>query len=112
MNIFGKFDKPTNGCGVINAYRFHTGTNPSYIINNYSLGPFRTLEDGIKPKNNAGWLFCTFALNKNPISEADQKLAYEWFSDHLKLVYQSPVRVNRNTGNNFFFAVFDLRKRK
>jgi hypothetical protein len=35
------------------------------------------------------------------------KEAYEELCKNYKLVYQSPVRVNRNSNNKFFFCVFD-----
>lgn len=35
------------------------------------------------------------------------KKAYEELSEKWKTVYQSPVRVNRNTNNKFFFVIYD-----
>jgi hypothetical protein len=33
--------------------------------------------------------------------------AYEQLKEHYNIVYQSPVRVNANSGNLFFFCVYD-----
>lgn len=35
------------------------------------------------------------------------KKAYEELAERFQMVYQSPVRRNRNTGNNFFFVIYD-----
>lgn len=40
------------------------------------------------------------------------KKVYEKLCKHQTLVYQSPVRCNRNSGNMFFFCIFDQRKAK
>lgn len=40
-----------------------------------------------------------------PTSEC--KLAYEKLTKRYKLIYQSPVRINTNSGNQFFFCIFD-----
>ena len=37
------------------------------------------------------------------------KKAYEYFCEKTTLVYQSPVRRNRNTDNDFFFCIFDVK---
>lgn len=34
---------------------------------------------------------------------------YEAIAERFPIVYQSPVRRNRNSGNNFFFIIFDAR---
>lgn len=35
------------------------------------------------------------------------KAVYEWLKENTTIVYQSPVRTNRNTRHPFFFVVFD-----
>jgi hypothetical protein len=37
---------------------------------------------------------------------------YEQYSRVYNIVYQSPVRRNTRSGNDFFFAVFDTRRPK
>lgn len=37
------------------------------------------------------------------------KKAYDYFCKTTKLVYQSPVRLNKNSGNQFFFCIFDAK---
>lgn len=37
------------------------------------------------------------------------KEAYQFLVSNYKLVYQSPVRVNENTDNKFFFIIYDTR---
>ena len=37
------------------------------------------------------------------------KEQYEHIAETYPIVYQSPVRRNRNSGNDFFFIVFDVR---
>lgn len=34
---------------------------------------------------------------------------YNEIKKKYKIVYQSPVRINRNSGNKFFFIIFDMR---
>lgn len=34
------------------------------------------------------------------------KTAYEEIKEHYEIVFQSPVKRNRNSGNQFFFIVF------
>ncbi len=37
---------------------------------------------------------------------------YKEMKQHFKVVYQSPVRVNPNSGNKFFFVIADKKKVK
>lgn len=80
-------------CGVAHAHRFRT-------TNDYESS------ERIDELDNAGgcnWL--TAGFTNTPICRE----AYVQFCRSYKLLYQSPVRVNDNSGNNFFFAVFDTR---
>ena len=51
---------------------------------------------------------CDF-LQAGFIDESDCQAAYEQLCAKYKLVYQSPVRKNRNSGNDFFFCIFDTK---
>ena len=37
---------------------------------------------------------------------------YNKIKEKYEIVYQSPVRRNRNSGNDFFFIIFDMRATK
>jgi hypothetical protein len=37
------------------------------------------------------------------------KEAYEYLCKETNLVYQSPVRLNKNSNNKFFFCIFDVK---
>lgn len=112
MKIKAKFSKPENGCGVVNLCRFHTIPQPNWENFPDIYGPFDFLNCIKKQTANAGWAFCAFSDGVNSQWVSDQKLAYEWMSKNCKLVYQSPVRINKNTGNDFFFCIFDIRSKK
>lgn len=43
------------------------------------------------------------------ISTKKCRKQYEAIAEKFPIVYQSPVRRNRNSGNDFFFIVFDAR---
>jgi hypothetical protein len=57
-------------------------------------------------KGGAGWVTAGF-VNTTQCHEAYKKLSKKY-----KLVWQSPVRRNSNSGRDFFFAVWDTRKEK
>lgn len=77
-------------CGVSVLYYFE---HASYVgqtsLNNISSG--------------AGWCCAGF------VNTPRCKRVYKEMCEKYKLVYQTPVRVNRNSGRPFFFAVWDLR---
>lgn len=110
-----KFEAMPNGCGVLNVTRMHA--KPQYLWKLYpdSYGPFHSLKDGVKShKSNAGFMFTAFAMQDETYDEEKkewnkgQKAAYHWFAKHYPILYQSPVRLNKNTGHEFFFCVFDI----
>lgn len=51
----------------------------------------------------AGWILTGF------IDTTDCHMMYNTLCKKFKLVYQSPVRENRNSGNDFFFCIWDAR---
>lgn len=46
------------------------------------------------------------------INTSPCKRVYEYLTDNYELIYQSPVRRNRNSGNDSFFIIIDLRSKK
>lgn len=48
-----------------------------------------------------GWYIAGF-IDNNECREA-----YDEMCGKYKLIYQSPVRLNRNSGKDFFFCIFD-----
>lgn len=56
------------------------------------------------PPGGAGWL-CAGFIRNNTCKEA-----YETLKKRYKIVLQTPVRRNSNSGNGFFFLVYDTKK--
>ena len=56
------------------------------------------------PGGAAGYSFAAF------IPTAACRRAYEEFSERFPIVFQSEVRLNTNSGNQFFFCVYDTSK--
>lgn len=73
------------------------------------LGIFRrvggTPVKDITPLGGAGWLIVSFTPARSEYKEAYEALCKRW-----KLVYQSPVRINKRTQREFFFCIFDTEK--
>lgn len=59
-----------------------------------------------KYKKGAGFALAGF------VNDEACRMAYHIMAKRFKLMFQSPVRVNSNTGNRFFFCVYDTRKDK
>lgn len=79
-------------CGVGVVYDFHKHRDTAAPLVSQIRG------------GGAGWLAVGF------IDDRNSKEAYEELCEAHKLVYQTPVRRNTNSGNDFFFAIFDTRK--
>ncbi len=63
----------------------------------------KIIEDDIPSEDSgAGWGIAAF-VDTQPCREA-----YEAICSKYPIIFQSPVRENQNTNNNFFFVVFDL----
>jgi hypothetical protein len=58
--------------------------------------------------NVDGTGFVVFGFINNSIC----KEMYREMKQHFTVVYQSPVRVNSNSGNKFFFVIADKKKAK
>ena len=110
-----KVSKLENGCGVLNVCRFHIKPKKMWKNHPELYGPFQHLDKIVENKNNAGWLFASFAIQEDFLHTSediqwnkDQKKAFEWLSKRFPIVFKSEVRENKNSGNDFFFAVFDI----
>lgn len=90
MNVYVGSVPGTCGVGVV--FGFNSNDND---INRYG----RPIS-GI-PARNAGFELAGF------IDTPKCKAVYKELSEKWKTVYQSPVRRNRNTGNKFFFVIYD-----
>lgn len=87
----------TCGVGVACGFEFVNEEYSSWDDPNLTIG-----EDD--PSGGAGWFVAGF------IDDEECRVAYQGFRKHYKLVFQSPVRVNENSKNQFFFCVFDKLK--
>lgn len=81
------------GCGV--EYARHFDRNP------WSESQAITELNG----GGCGWLAAAFTYT--PISQD----AYLLMSKKYKLVFRTPDRVNTNSGNAFYFCIFDAREK-
>lgn len=81
-------------CGVGLFAQFQ---NQLYPNSAYSL-------DKLAPRGGAGWQVAGF-VNTHVCKEA-----YAILKKRYKIVMQSPKRQNYNSGNSFFFCVYDTRK--
>jgi hypothetical protein len=59
------------------------------------------LIDGFTPHGGAGFELAGF-IDTDACRETYKKLA-----ERFKIVYQSPVRLNKNSYNQFFFVIYD-----
>lgn len=63
-----------------------------------------TLPENVVGYGGAGWQVAGFIPNK-----ACHEV-YDKFKERFQIVMQSPTRHNRNSGNRFFFVVYDTKK--
>ena len=61
--------------------------------------------DSLQGTGGCNWLTAGF------VNEVDCRNTYNELCRNYKLEYQSPIRVNGNSGNRFFFAVWDTSQR-
>jgi len=87
-NLFGT-------CGVGLYYGFDYNS-PAWAL---TINDTRAFVPG-----GAGWAIAGFV--NTPIC----KKAYGQLAEKHKIIYQSPVRYNDNSGRQFFFCVYDTRK--
>ena len=89
------YKEPLNGgCGITNFSDFE------YFDPWHDKKPI--LDDIDDDNSGAGWGIACF------VDDADCREAYEEIISKYNVVFQSPVRTNKNSANPFFFVVFDL----
>lgn len=87
------YEHTINGsCGVGVVYHF----TPDDRFGSKNA-PFGQLHAG-----GAGWTLASFVVG-NEVCDA----AYKELKETFPIVYQSPVRTNVNSGNEFYFCIFD-----
>jgi hypothetical protein len=59
-------------------------------------------ESFIVPSGGCGWVSAGFIVGNATCDEM-----FEWMESRGPCVYKTPVRVNRNSNNEFYFAIFD-----
>lgn len=84
------------GVGVFGSFHYYSQSNSWY---NYSPSIQEVGNEG-----GAGWAVVGF-VNTPLCKEAYRQLKQRFG----RPVYQSPVRINNNSGNEFFFCVFDTK---
>lgn len=82
-------------CGV--------GLLSGFVDDNYYPRDYLT-PSKVAVSGGCGWQIAGF------INDSVRKQVYEEFKKRFKIVMQSPVRVNKNSGNKFFFIVYDSKK--
>jgi len=100
VKITGYSDTLAGACGISCIGGFEECEEPSRDI--WGYGPSE--DDLITHRGHLGgadWTSAGF------IDNDECKAAYAILKKQYKIVLQSPVRINRNSGNSFFFAVYD-----
>ena len=82
--------------------------NEESIVGSCGIGVIYGLESlfgrdlsHLVPSGGAGWELVAFIENDKC------SMAYKTLKKRWPIVYQSPVRRNINSGNNFFFCIYD-----
>lgn len=83
------------GIGFFSYLSYFDGAH--YFGNNYS----RPLIKGQRFPGGCGWQISGF------INTKECRQAYKDLSTFAEIVFQSPVRINRNSGRKFFFVVYN-----
>lgn len=86
MSLRGHIENISGNCGILS-------------VMNY--GGYERLK--ISRYYSAGFLLCSF------IENTLCKSYYDEFCNRYPILYQSPVRLNKNSGNHFFFVIFDIK---
>lgn len=90
--MFADFETPRGTCGVGYAYHFEKDST-SWNSNILKGTP-----------GGCGWLMAGFITRNKECKEA-----FKLLSSKYKLVYRSSTRKNVNSGNFFYFCIFDTR---
>lgn len=86
-----------NTCGAFLVHSFHINP-PLYGVDNPN--------DQEGYHQSAGWVMVGF-INDNRCLKV-----YKAWSSKYTIAWQSPVRINHNSGRQFFIVIFDTRSRK
>lgn len=92
----------TCGVGYVSGFTYH---NPREIASDWWLGPTNRVES--RNIGGSGWLMAGF-INNTTSRDAYYRLCNRWGQP----VFQSPVRRNVNSQNDFFFCIFDTVKKR
>lgn len=84
-------------CGISTLYDFQDDDD-------FWAPPMGCLPNNKNMDGGCGWILIGFINTKL------MRKVYQEACKKYTLVYQSPVRRNRNSGNQFFFCIFDARK--
>lgn len=104
MNIWANhIDHLTQSCGITELGIFRKES-----IYTWSNDPKRIRDLNLKDVG-AGFALASFT-DLFSFEEIYQE-AYEELKKKYKIVYQSPVRVNRRTGRKFFFCIYDTTRK-
>lgn len=101
MSIMAECTEMPYGCGVHCVGAF-TATEPAWWRAT-SLDRVRLSNMDLDEPMGTGYAIAAF-INDEVCQEA-----YQVIKDTFPIVFQSEVRVNENTGNKFFFIVYDTR---
>lgn len=93
----------TGACGVGNAYGFSTLNCTQYGKNTAEQYKKYSTKEWVKNYNTGGCGFLSAAF----IDTTECKKMFQFLRDNFPILYQSPIRFNVNSGNNFFFCIFD-----
>ena len=97
MTVYVEETTIEGACGVSVLYEFYDIRN-SWGYPKKELAPF-------VPKAGCGIVGAGFIVGDEICDEAFAKM-----SELGELMYKTPVRKNRNSGNKFYFALFDMAK--
>lgn len=95
-------ENQAGACGVGNMYAFH-----KYNLNSINIRDCPYYENAFTQENihslSGGCGFLSVAFIDTP----DCKLMFQKLKEWFPILYQSPIRYNKNSENNFFFVIFD-----
>lgn len=91
--MLADFEVPSGTCGVGYVFNFE-----EYDTTGWSIDILKGTQGG------CGWLMAGFVTRNKKCREA-----FKLLSSKYKLVYRSPTRKNVNSGNFFYFCIFDTR---
>jgi hypothetical protein len=89
-------------CGIGGLKKF-TETTPPYSVEHYESYGYSHLDSG-KPLKHCGGIGM---FGSGFVNSPSCKKVYEVLNQRFKLVFITPVRQNKNSGNQFFYAMWD-----